>query len=74
MAQMSTPPTMMCVCERERASERKRDKEVDSLVHRRKYTFKYKSVKIPLNNAVFLILHASRAKAISIRFGLEKTD
>ena len=51
-----------------------RDKEVDSLVHRTKYTFKYKSGKRPLNNAVFLILHASRReKAISIRFALEET-
>jgi hypothetical protein len=40
----------------------------------RKYTFKYKWVNIPLNNAVFLIIHASREKAMSIRFALEETD
>ena len=33
----------------------------------------YKMLKVPLNNAVFLMRHASRAKAISIRFALEET-
>ncbi len=40
----------------------------------RKYTFKYEWVNIPLNSAVFLIIHASKEKPISIRFALEETD
>ncbi len=32
------------------------------------------AVAVVVNNGVILILHASRAKAISIRFALQETD
>ncbi len=67
MAQMSTPPTMMCVCERKSERERERQRG-------RQPSTQEKILKVPLNNAVFLRIHASRAKAMSIRFGLEETD
>ena len=57
------------VCVRERESEREKERQ-----RGRQPSTQEKIRKVPLNNAVFLMRHASRAKAISIRFGLEETD